>query len=153
KLDTAKARLHCWKFRRPTCEELSRTRQPDDIRKSNVFDAFDALRELRRTRKPEVFSFYDLRDSEKLADFQESLAFSDLAKDEGTCGVKEFCRLGGDTKRLQCGYPKDTMAKWYELRKDEPAEGCNGGVCARGAYRRGYFCGLFAAKEYFAGKP
>jgi hypothetical protein len=153
KIDTGKARLHCWKFRRPTCEELSQGKKPDDIRKSNVFDAYDALREFRRTRKPEVFSFYDLRDAEKLADFQESLSFSDLAKDEGTFGVKDFCRFVSDTRKIQCGYTKETLAQWYELRKSERPEGCNGGVCARGAFRRGYLCGLFAAKEYFEGKP
>lgn len=151
--DPFKARMHCWKFNRPTCEEISGDQTKDDVHKSNVFDAFDALREFRRTRRRTVLGLFDLKDAEKLVDYSESIGFSDTGKDEGIFGVKEFCRFVGDTKTIQCGYSKDTVAHWYQLRKLEEPAGCRGGVCARGAYKRGYLCGLFASPEMFDGKP
>jgi hypothetical protein len=147
--DDLKARLHCWKFQRPTCEELSKDPTTDDIHKSNVFDVFDTLREARRTQNKDAWALLDLKDAEKLASWQEKTAFSDIAKDEGTFGVKEFCRFVGNRSNIQCGYTKDTMARWYELRSQEWPEGCTGGICARGAYRRGYYCGLFQSKDLF----
>jgi hypothetical protein len=153
--DDRKARLHCWKFDRPTCEEVSNPKwaeEKDSIHRSNVFDAFDVLREARRTRSEAVWGLYDLRDAEKIQDYSETIAFQDAGKDEGTFGVRDFCRFGKDRKSLRCGYTKQTMAQWYELRKSERPEGCDSGVCVRGAYRRGYLCGLFGSKELFDGK-
>src|SRR5439155_9275150 len=148
-----RARLHCWQFERPSCEAVSRPQTPADLRKANVFDEFDALREFRRTRQEDAWKFFDLKDSEKVPDWREQAAFADDSRDEGTFGVKEFCRFVGDTRKLECGYTKETMAQWYELRKDEEPEGCDSGVCARGAYQRGYTCGIFGTRELFAGKP
>jgi hypothetical protein len=154
--EALKARLHCWKYERPTCEEISNpafAEQKDSISRSNVFDAFDALREARRTRHPDAWSLFDMKDAEKLASWEEKLAFADTAKDEGTFGVKEFCRFVGNRKKIQCGFDKKSMARFYELHQNEPPEGCSTGVCARGAFQRGYFCGLFSTRELFEGRP
>jgi hypothetical protein len=149
-----KARLHCWQFNRPTCEEISRDQTKDDIRRSSLFDVVDALREARRTRAADAWALYDLKDAEKLADWQEALAFADTARDEGVFGVKDFCRFTDQSlRRLQCGYTKQSIAAWYALRKNEEPAGCELGVCRRGAYRRGYYCGLFSAPELLGGKP
>ncbi len=151
-----KARLHCWKFSRPTCNEISDPAtqdQKDSIHNSNVFDVLDALKESRRTHNRQAWTLYDMKDSEKLKDFEDRVSYSDGAKDEGTFGVKEFCRFVGRLDRVQCGYTKKTVAQYYELHRDEPAEGCARGVCARGSFKRGYYCGLFSTKELFEGQP
>ena len=154
--DLLKARLHCWKFSRPLCEQLSDKvwlENRDSIHRSEVFDVYDALRAARRTQQKDVWGYLDLKDAEKVQDFQERLAFSDIGKDEGTFGVKDFCRFVGNRRELQCGYTKKTVADWYELHRAEEPEGCSSGVCYRGAFRRGYYCGLFSAPDYFQGKP
>jgi hypothetical protein len=154
--DHLKARLYCWKYERPTCEEISNPQfveQKDSIARSNVFDAFDALLQARRTHHKDAWSLFDLKDAERLPDWRDKLAFADQGQDEGLFGVKSFCRFVGSLTNLQCGYTRDTIAQHYELHKDEIPEGCSTGVCARGAYQRGYFCGLFSSGELFAGQP
>jgi hypothetical protein len=154
--DQQKARLHCWRFNRPTCEEVSdpeKAKQVDSIWRSNVFDAFDTLREARRTGAPKVWRLLDLSEAEKLPDSREKKAFPDSSKDEGTFGVTDFCRFIGTTSRIQCGFTRETMGQWYELRQADEPESCSSGVCARGAFKRGYLCALFGASEYFDKKP
>jgi hypothetical protein len=148
-----RARLHCWQFNRPTCEAVSKDPTKDDIHKSNVFDAFDSLREFRRTRRPGVWALLDLKEAEKTEDWEERIAYADSAKDEGTYGVREFCRFVGEKRSIQCGFNKKTMAQFYELRRGEAPAECNRGVCLRGAFRRGYMCGLFSTRELFEGRP
>ncbi|MBI3074407.1 MAG: hypothetical protein HYY84_20030 [Deltaproteobacteria bacterium] len=155
--DDAKARLHCWKFTRPTCEEVSisksKQEELDSLHRSNVFDAYDAFREYRRTQNKDVLELLDMKDAEKVRDFTDQISYSDSEKDEGTLDVKDFCRFVGDTSKIQCGYGKASMAAWYEARKDEAPAACDSGVCARGAYKRGYMCGVFSSEKYFEGKP
>lgn len=150
--DVFKARLHCWKFDRPTCELASQDPQPFDIPGQSPFDAYDALREFRRTRLLKAMTLYDLKDAEKIAGFFESLSYSDSTKDEGVFGVKDFCRFVGDQKTLMCGYNKETMANYYELRQDQKPK-CKAGLCEFGNYEMGYMCGLFKSDELFKGKP
>jgi hypothetical protein len=151
-----KARLHCWQFNRPTCEMLSNqaeAKKKDNIYQSNLFDAFDALREVRRTRNAEAWELYDLKDAEKMEGLEAKLAFNDTGADEGTFGVNRFCRFVDGFSRLDCSYDKNTIAQWYELRRDEKPQGCAQGVCARGAFARGYLCGLMSSPELFEGRP
>ena len=156
-----RARLHCWKFNRPTCEELagedskSEQEKLDALYSSNVFDFFDAYREVRRTGSLSVLSYKDLKEVEKIPEVAEKYAFSDTANDEGSFGIDEFCRFAGNTKRLVCGYNRKTMAQHYELHQAEGGQssGCSDGICDRGAFERGYYCGVFTMKEYFKGKP
>ena len=154
--DHLKARLHCWKYERPTCEEISDPKfveQKDSISRSNVFDAFDALLQARRTHHKDAWALFDMKDAEKLPDWREKLAFADQGQDEGLFGIKRFCRFIGDLSHVQCGFTQAQVAQHYELHKDQVPEGCSTGVCARGAYQRGYFCGLFSAAELFDGQP
>jgi hypothetical protein len=144
-----KARMHCWKFERPTCEDISRDQTKDDIHRSNVFDVIDALKAARRTRHADAWGFYDLKDAEKLQNWQDQISFSDTSKDEGTFGVKDFCRFAGHGKKIQCGYTKETISQWYELRSKEEPEACDSGFCTRGAFQRGYYCGLFQSTDFF----
>ena len=149
------ARLHCWQFNRPTCEEISadkkgKLEEKEALRKANVFDLFDTLRNLRRTHNAAVYQLIDPKDVEKLVDYSATLSYQDTEKDEGVFGVKEFCRvLDGSLRKLQCGFTKDTIARFYELHQFEKPDGCTSGVCVRGAYQRGYACGLFESSEYF----
>jgi hypothetical protein len=147
-----KARMHCWKFNRPTCEELSQDRTIDDVHKSNVFDVYDALKEVRRTHDARAWALKDLKDAEKLVSFQEKAGYADNGNDEGSFGVSDFCRFAGDMKHLQCGFTKESISAWFEVRKNEKPEGCDSGICRRGAYERGYLCGLFETPEFFSGK-
>ncbi|MBI3071028.1 MAG: hypothetical protein HYY84_02770 [Deltaproteobacteria bacterium] len=140
-LDT-RGRLHCWKYNRPTCEEVSADKNErerlDSIVRSNVFDTFDAFREFRRTRNAAVWGLKDPKEVEKIAAWQDEIDYSDSLKDEGTFGVKDFCRfVDGSKTKIRCGYTKQTMSQWYELHKEETPEGCTRGICARGAYKRG----------------
>jgi hypothetical protein len=146
-----KARLHCWQFNRPTCEELSDP-EKENIYRSGVFEYYDTLRQVRRTRDPKAWTLR-LDKADELPTWQERYAFPDAAKDEGTFGVKKFCRFVGDMKTIQCGYTQQTMAQWYELRQGEEPVGCASGVCARGAYQRGYYCALLSSPELFKGEP
>jgi hypothetical protein len=148
-----KARLHCWQFNRPTCEEVQlESGTKELIQKSNLFDAYDALREYRRTRAVKAMHLFDFNDADKLQDFSEVIGFSDGSKDEGTLGIKQFCRFVGSLKRIQCGFTKETMARWYELRQHERPAGCKE-VCQRGSFQQGYLCGLFSSPEMFEGQP
>jgi hypothetical protein len=134
-----KARLHCWKFDRPTCEEISDPRKAEDkdsIHRSNVFDHYDALRQFIRTHNPEAWNLWDMKDAEKLVDWGDFVAFNDGAGDEGIFGAKEFCRFDSNSKKLMCGFTKETIAHWFELRKHEVPEGCGNGICKRGAFQR-----------------
>lgn len=151
--DRLKARLHCWQFSRPTCEDVSRQQTLDDISRSNVFDAFDALREFRRTHNAQVWTFKDMKDAEEIKGYEDAYAFGDTAQDEGAFGVTDFCRFtSSDRKSMQCGYDKKSIGQWYEYRRDEVPQGCSTGVCSAGAHKRGYYCGLFKSKEYFNGR-
>src|SRR5262249_34098594 len=144
--DSYKGRLHCWQFDRPTCEEVSRDQTLDDVRHSAVFDAFDALKEFRRTRLRKTFAFFDLKDAEKVQDYAEAVSFQDHAKDEGVFGVKRFCRFVKDRQHLQCGFTKDSITRWFEMRENEKPDGCRD-LCQRGSYQKGYLCGLFSAAD------
>jgi hypothetical protein len=150
-----KARMHCWRFNRPTCEMLSQPEQKREyLHTGNLFDVLDTLKEYRRTRMAKAFEIFDLKDSEKLKSYADVVSFSDSAKDEGGFGIKEFCRFDGSMRRLHCGYTRESMARWFEMRKDEqPDASCGTGICQRGAYERGYYCGLFRTPEVFKGKP
>ena len=160
------ARLHCWKFNRPTCEELAKPMTIydkhkkkqyvlDTIFQSDVFDFFDAHKELRRTGSFDVLTLKDLREAEKVPDIEEHYAFTDVANDEGTFGIDEFCRFEGTAKRVVCGYDRDAITQYYELHQREggKASGCDDGVCDRGAFERGYSCAIFSMEDYFDGKP
>ena len=158
--DPFKARLHCWQFSRPTCEQVmldgkqkDEQKKLDSIHHSSVFDVFDVLKEYRRTRLRKMFSLFDLKDAEKLPGFSDLYSYSDNANDEGLYGVKEFCRFAGNTKTIQCGYDRAQIEHWYQLRQMETPVGCLTGVCARGAFERGYLCGVFSSKELFDGQP
>jgi hypothetical protein len=150
--DHLRSRLHCYKFNRPTCEDQSKEKTLADLPKNNPFDVYDSLRETRRTHDARAWAYKDIKDAEKLGGWQEKVAFGDGMNDEGDFGVRDFCRFVGATNKIQCGYKKEEMAAWYELRKSEAPEGCEGGVCTRGAFKRGYLCGIFQSPEYFAGK-
>lgn len=150
-----RTRLHCWKFSRPACEELASESagQKSFLPKANVFDAYDALRELRRTHHKDALSLFDLKDAEKLEEWRTQLAFADSMKDNGVFGVKKFCRFVGNPRQIRCGYDKETMARWYELRQNEEPIGCESGVCARGAFKRGYYCAIMRHARFFEGEP
>jgi hypothetical protein len=154
--DPFKARFHCWQFNRPSCEEVSLPKTEEEEKRflfrSQLFDAYDALREYRRTRTFKVLGLFDLKDAEKVSSFAEQMSYSDNAKDEGTFGIKDFCRFVGNLKTIQCGYTKDSIARYYELRKHESPRNCTA-VCERGAYQQGYFCAVFQTPEMFKGKP
>jgi hypothetical protein len=153
KMEQLKSRMHCWRFARPTCEDVSRQQELDDISRSNVFDALDALREFRRTHDDAVWTFKDMKDAEEVKGFEDAYSFGDTGQDEGAFGVTDFCRFSSsDRLQMQCGYDRKTIAQWYEYRREEMPQGCASGVCAAGAYRRGYYCGLFKSPEYFTGK-
>lgn len=148
-----RARLHCWKFGRPTCEEMSRKQTKEDLYQNQVFDVLDILREVRRTQEPKLWSYLDLKDAEAVPNAREKRAYPDSGQDEGTFGVDDFCRFVGDRKQLRCGYTRDSIAQWYELRRGEAPAGCVGGVCKRGQFERGYLCGLFRHAQLFSGRP
>jgi hypothetical protein len=151
--DAHRGRLHCWKFDRPTCEEISGGAVAKQLWKSDVFDAYDLLHELRRTGNRWAAAIPDAKEIAKLPSRAEPFVYADGTKDEGEGGVKEFCRLHGSERRVVCGYDLKSMARWYELRAHERPDGCEGGICARGAYRRGYLCGVFQSTEIRDGKP
>ena len=153
KTDKLKARLHCWQFSRPTCEDVSRQQTLDDISRSNVFDSFDALREFRRTHDDAVWTFKDMKDAEEIKGYEDAYSFGDTGQDEGAFGVTEFCRFtSSDRRSFQCGYDKKSIGQWYEYRREEMPQGCASGICTAGAHKRGYYCGLFKSPEYFNGR-
>jgi hypothetical protein len=152
-LEQLRARLHCWKATRPTCSQVSKPLGPKELFKNNILDTFDTLKLARATRNADAWALTDMMQADKLENWQKRFSFQDSSRDEGVYDVKEFCRFVRDTKHIRCGYTRDTIAQWYELRADEEPEGCDAGVCARGAFKRGYYCALYVAKEYFKGRP
>jgi hypothetical protein len=150
-----RGRLHCWKFARPMCNELS---QPGWLEKriwaGDVFDDYDTLRELRRTRDASILSLTDKKKMTERPTFEARnlFTFQDTGGDQGVGSVKDFCRFHGSPKKIVCGYDQASMAQWYELREHERPEGCERGVCRRGAYERGYYCAVVKSPQIYANK-
>ncbi|MBI3072162.1 MAG: hypothetical protein HYY84_08585 [Deltaproteobacteria bacterium] len=152
--DANKGRLHCWKFDRPWCKEIAKGETKKRMWISDVFDHYDIVGELRRTRDPKVLGMPDMKKITDLPTFEvtQGLAFADAAKDSGVGSVKEFCRFHGTGRRVVCGYDQKSMAQYYEVRAHEAPEGCHDGICARGQYDRGYMCAVHRSPQIFGGK-
>lgn len=150
----ARGRLHCWKFNRPECKDFADGTVDKNPRMTDIFDAYDILGELRRTRNASLIGTESLKEIAKEPSFEEKLRFSDTSNDSGDGGVKDFCRFdGGSMVNVVCGYDQKSMAQWFEMRANEVAENCSSGACVRGQYRRGYTCAIHTSPQVKDGKP
>ncbi|MBI3070771.1 MAG: hypothetical protein HYY84_01460 [Deltaproteobacteria bacterium] len=137
--------LNCWRKNRPSCAELARQFQNEDLWKNPIFDEFDMVGHLRRTRDPAIISWMDQKRLNELPNVDQSFVFDDSEGRDDDLGLREFCRIQpGASEEIVCGYSRETMEQWFAAREFEPADDfwCQNGVCVRGAFKRGYFCAV-----------
>ena len=148
--------LHCWKDRRMRCEELFMIQHAklskDLIERSLVFGFYDRFKEARRIGRPGLVR-KGVDELQELKSAASRRVYYDVAEDKMESDSYPFCRFVGSLRQVNCRYTRQSMARWYEMRKDEKHEGCQDGVCDKGAFKRGYYCGLFKRKSVLGGNP